>query len=237
MRSVTGLVVLFAVSACGDVLSPSADNPGGAGAGASDPTCADQVQNGGESDVDCGGDACAPCALGRACVTAADCRSGNCTGGHCAAGSAGCAAVDVDNPSCHDCTLNGGESDIDCGGDACGPCASGLVCRGDADCQSSSCQGGHCATGKRSCETVDPANPSCGDCVKNGGETDVDCGGDACAPCSYGLHCVSGGDCLSLVCASKSCQIGGHGAACRTGADCTTAQCRPGRCSTGLCCS
>ena len=36
------------------------------------------VLNGDETALDCGG-SCAPCALGKACLTAADCQSGACT--------------------------------------------------------------------------------------------------------------------------------------------------------------
>jgi hypothetical protein len=46
-------------------------------------TCSDQVQNGAETDVDCGGPTCPKCAQGKKCSVASDCQSGICTGGIC----------------------------------------------------------------------------------------------------------------------------------------------------------
>ncbi len=55
-----------------------------AGAGGSGPACDDGVQNGGESDVDCGGAMCGPtCATGKKCKAAADCLGGGCASGVC----------------------------------------------------------------------------------------------------------------------------------------------------------
>ena len=107
---------------------------GAGGAPFSQPTCADGVQNGLETDVDCGGDACPPCQLGRACNDGADCVSGTCTGGHCAPTSIMCEPVMAGSPSCGDCVKDGMETDVDCGGDACPPCALAHACAIDADC-------------------------------------------------------------------------------------------------------
>src|SRR5204863_357501 len=109
--------------------------------------------------VDCGGSCAAKCATGKTCGVAGDCQSGVCTGGICQA------------PSCNDTVKNGTETDVD-GGGSCGPakkCGNGKACGVAGDCQSGVCSGGVC-----------PA-PSCNDMVKNGTETDVDCGG-SCAP-------------------------------------------------------
>lgn len=46
--------------------------------------CVDRVQNGSESDVDCGGTACALCDVGAACIDDTDCNSGYCLLGTCA---------------------------------------------------------------------------------------------------------------------------------------------------------
>ncbi len=63
---------------------------------ASDATsCSDRVQNHDESDVDCGGKACAPCVTGQSCVVPNDCSSGVCHAESCAA------------PSCDDGVKNG----------------------------------------------------------------------------------------------------------------------------------
>ncbi len=71
---------------------------------------------------------------------------------------------------------------------ACGytPCVS------PSDCQSGVCQLGICQPS------------SCADGAKNGGESDVDCGG-VCAGCGGGLTCLFDGDCQSGVCSSGQC--------------------------------
>jgi hypothetical protein len=46
------------------------------------PTCNDGVQNGNETDIDCGGGSCAPCQNGRHCLVGGDCISGNCNSSH-----------------------------------------------------------------------------------------------------------------------------------------------------------
>ena len=53
------------------------------------PQCNDGVQNGNETDVDCGGSDCAgtnKCAIGEGCVVNNDCQPGFCTGGICSCG-------------------------------------------------------------------------------------------------------------------------------------------------------
>jgi hypothetical protein len=42
------------------------------------PTCTDGVKNDGESDVDCGGPHCPPCAVGKTCIEHTDCASAGC---------------------------------------------------------------------------------------------------------------------------------------------------------------
>ena len=64
-------------------------------------TCSDGVKNGSESDVDCGGGACARCATGKSCGSRTDCASALCSGGACQA----CAVAadcgnDVDGSMC-----------------------------------------------------------------------------------------------------------------------------------------
>jgi hypothetical protein len=48
------------------------------------PTCTDGLQNGNETDIDCGGP-CAKCAIGDGCSVGADCQSGLCSAGICQA--------------------------------------------------------------------------------------------------------------------------------------------------------
>lgn len=46
-------------------------------------TCVDGVQNGAETDIDCGGGKCGGCDIGRACTEGTDCLSGFCDGTAC----------------------------------------------------------------------------------------------------------------------------------------------------------
>ena len=77
-------------------------------------TCGDSVQNGEETDVDCGG-ACEPCADGAACLGAADCQSAMCINNICAV------------PTCTDTVKNGSEVNVDCGGADCSGCLDGRL--------------------------------------------------------------------------------------------------------------
>ncbi len=54
-------------------------------------------------------------------------------------------------------------------------------------------------------DSSSPANPSCNDSIKNGTETDVDCGGN-CAPCQTGKECSTNYDCESFICTEGVCQ-------------------------------
>ncbi len=42
--------------------------------------------------------------------------------------------------------------------------------------------------------------PSCSDGIRDGLETDVDCGGPACPRCALGKYCATNTDCSSGVC-------------------------------------
>lgn len=181
-------------------------------------SCDDKKQDQGEQGVDCGGpckacdgapctagtecksDACAAgmcgpsagktcgvglpnaCELTEACGQDKDCKSIVCTGGKCVAVT----------PDVHtDGRVNGGETDVDCGG-PCVPCADNLKCIVSSDCQSNVCKGKLCKP------------PTCGDGTKNGLESDKDCGGP-CPPCNESKTCFAAGDCLSGVCAGGAC--------------------------------
>ena len=91
------------------------------------PRCDDQIRNGSETDVDCGG-SCPPCAMGRLCDSGADCESGNCGGGRCAP------------RPCENGLQDGAESDVDCGGGTCRPCAGGRQCLAGPDCANGNCE-------------------------------------------------------------------------------------------------
>jgi hypothetical protein len=150
------------------------------------PTCTDMVQNGTETDQDCGG-SCATampamkCATGLKCMAPGDCVSGDCTGNVC-------------QPSCMDAVKNQDETDIDCGGVKCSKCTPGKACLMPADCNSGVCTGNMCQSS------------TCMDMVQNQGESDVDCGGGNCAGCPAGGSCMMNSDCASNVCkVNKTC--------------------------------
>ena len=81
-----------------------------------------------------------------------------------------------------------GETGVDCGGD-CPPCQDGGNCTRGGDCRS-----GFCNT-NLTCEVT-----SCTNNLKDGYETDVDCGGPTCPKCAAGLRCTAAGDCESDNC-------------------------------------
>jgi hypothetical protein len=54
---------------------------------------------------------------------------------------------------------------------------------------------------------VPPLPASCMDTAKNGTETDVDCGGMDCAPCSTGQACLGWHDCGGGICNAGQCEI------------------------------
>ena len=95
-------------------------------------------------------------------------------------------------PTCEDATLNGDETDMDCGG-SCVPCPRGKGCETDEDCAT------HVCSAEGLCQP-----PRCDDNVLNGHESDVDCGGP-CSPCPVGDACSDGHDCESRVCADDVC--------------------------------
>ncbi|MFO0617547.1 MAG: proprotein convertase P-domain-containing protein [Polyangiaceae bacterium] len=187
-------------------------------------SCSDTVQNGNETDTDCGG-SCGGCANGDACVVNGDCLSNLCAGNVCTP------------TGCSNGVKDGSETDIDCGGGICPACAPPKACLIGADCTENVCTGNVCQ------------NASCTDLVKNGTETDADCGGTCPIDCATGQGCSSGADCQTGVCLGNVCQAATcfdsvtNGA--ETDTDCggpTCADCVPGKaclsgndCTTGVC--
>jgi hypothetical protein len=151
-------------------------------------SCRDQLTNGDETDIDCGGTICPACGADQRCRVQADCREGVCTNGVCRV------------PTCKDGVKNGTETDVDCG-DVCAGCQTGKKCSTASDCQAQVCTNGVCQAS------------SCGDQIANGSETDTDCGGAGCAKCQDGKKCLSETDCASGVCASDA--DGGGSQSCR----------------------
>jgi hypothetical protein len=79
--------------------------------------------------------------------------------------------------------------------------------------------------------------PTCTDRIKNGSETDTDCGG-SCPKCQVGLACVLPGDCANGVCTGGFCQPAGCGDnilnGTETALDCGGKNCAP--CTDGKAC-
>ena len=155
------------------------NNPSAPALGPSD--CGDGVKNGLETDVDCGGPACAPCSANQACAQGSDCSSRVCANAIC------------QPASCSDAVQNGSETDIDCGGATCAPCNIAKACNAPSDCASNSCIGNVCVGG------------NCADGQKNGDETDIDCGG-SCPRCAAGAVCANENDCQTANCSGSRCK-------------------------------
>ncbi len=200
------------------------------------PTCVDGWADGSETDVDCGGPTCSPCSNGLKCKNASDCGSGVCGGfAHCVAcvqdadcksPSEVCVAGACAAPGCANGMKDGSETDVDCGGGACPACAVGGSCSSGADCDSGACDGGgicvacnvdlDCKDATKVCSAhACVQGPTCGDGIKNGAESDVDCGGPMCVACSIGAACGSGSDCASGACGGAASCV-----ACNVDADC-----------------
>jgi hypothetical protein len=104
-----------------------------------------------------------------------------------------CSGQICQDATCNDSTQNGGESDVDCGGQtSCQRCAIGQKCSGGGDCTTGYCAGGFCSQ-------------TCGNGVRDGTETDTDCGGPACPRCGDGRRCAIDADCLADHCQSGTC--------------------------------
>lgn len=150
--------------------SPGGTNGGDGDGDSPGDHCENREIDADETDTDCGGQDCDPCAIGRDCEADIDCVNNSCTMGICRA------------PSCTDGEKNANETDNDCGGDDCPACGTGRTCELNTDCQSLNCDGGVCAAA------------TCTDRITNGSESDIDCGGD-CDPCDSGRGCVVDDDC------------------------------------------
>jgi hypothetical protein len=152
--------------------------------------CGDGVQDGVETDLDCGGASCSACDIGRSCIADTDCSSGNCTNGVC---------VRALPFTCSDGFYNGDETlHIDCGG-SCLACTTEM-CSADSDCAS-----GMCDTVASAC--LPPI--TCYDGIKDGDEPSVDCGG-SCDPffqCTQGQACATAADCVGRACAGETDEI------------------------------
>ena len=175
--------------------------------------CNDGIKDDGETDVDCGGGVCKACQLGQGCIFDTDCQSQSCMSNRCT------------NPTLNTCTdgvIDGGESDVDCGGKQCPTCGVGRHCFTNLDCASGFCAQGFCQIQTSSCTNG----------IQDGFETDIDCGGGQCPACAIGRRCVSPKDCQSFNCMQGIC---GNANSCfdgvrngfETDVDCGGGQCAP----------
>jgi hypothetical protein len=79
------------------------------------------------------------------------------------------------------------------------------------------------------------APAACGDTIKNGEESDIDCGGSQCSRCAVGKSCMNPSDCVGDTCVSGKCQpscTDGAESAGETDIDCggtTCAKCTIGK--------
>lgn len=149
------------------------------------PACDDNVENGDETDIDCGNSCGAnTCEVGEGCDDDTDCVEMVCELTVCSA------------PDCFDGVQNGIETGVDCGdnvGPGCPLCDGGEGCISDADCVS-----GVCDEMAGTCQ-----DPTCMDGVQNQDETDEDCGNSCGATCVVGEICDDNADCVT-----GSCSIG-----------------------------
>ncbi|MGC4070716.1 MAG: hypothetical protein QM784_39800 [Polyangiaceae bacterium] len=90
------------------------------------PSCTDKAQNGTETDTDCGGSCTTKCAAGQSCSVTSDCAQ--------TIANTLCTNKICTPPGCTDKIKSGQETDVDCGGPQCTPCALDKTCKVDSDC-------------------------------------------------------------------------------------------------------
>ncbi|MCL2325593.1 MAG: lamin tail domain-containing protein [Proteobacteria bacterium] len=142
---------------------------------------------------------------GKSCVINLDCDDGSvCLDGKC---------VEKNPAHCSNGVLDKGEADVDCGGVCPAKCGVGKSCSLATDCATNNCQSGKCAAmpceddtvcGIGKCDVDLGYCYACSDGIKNGDETDVDCGG-SCGRCALNMVCKSNADCESENCDGGRC--------------------------------
>jgi hypothetical protein len=209
------------------------------------PTCNDQVQNGNETDKDCGGGsfngaaACPACAVGQKCNTAGDCASGKCSSNVCVLKAAGDA-----------CTAN-----AQCGSGVCGVNGVGFCCGSACTTGDPTCGATACAAGTGAC-VYPAATTSCGAASCSNGQLTTastcngsgTCNAGTTSACPGGVKCASATACLAACSGDTDCQSsstycsggtcvakGAAGAVCSGANQCTSGIC--GTTGSGHCCS
>jgi hypothetical protein len=115
------------------------------------PQCNDQIHNGDETDVDCGGTCAARCSIGDSCHATGDCDEANCIRGTCTA------------LPCNNGIHDGAETDIDCGGPECRKCSGARICNVDTDCFSGDCLADRTCSSLRTMSFADGVSYPSGD--------------------------------------------------------------------------
>ncbi len=204
--------------------------------------CKDGRISGDESDRDCGGDDCKKCALFQLCDRPRDCQSGHCARYPGLGPEPRCAECTADrhcgNAVKPRCFTGGDEPGL---GGVCTQCTTDdhcldaarpfcrlgdcVQCRDELDCPPGQlCEGGRCVS-----------EPSCSNSIRDGDETDIDCGGPTCSQrCRERSACTVDGDCASNRCiASNQCfnQSAPCCQPCFNGNDCASGSCLLG----GIC--
>ncbi len=173
--------------------------------------CTDGVENGAETDIDCGGPVCANCLVGQDCMSADDCQSGVCSG-------ALCVSCDTDT----DCAAGKfcGTTDVGTFG-VCSPIqAIGSTCSLPSQCASGYCVDGFCCNSAcgGACQACSESQKVVGtngicDTVLFGYDPGNECAEGACdgeGACKKhdGVPCVAHGECLSDNCSGGVCCTG-----------------------------
>jgi hypothetical protein len=91
--------------------------------------------------------------------------------------------------------VNSGTACAENGGSVCNNAGACVKCITNADCTvaGETCQNGNCNP------------PGCANAMKDGNETDLDCGGPDCNPCGNGQTCAMDSDCMSNHCVAGTC--------------------------------
>jgi hypothetical protein len=234
---------------CGPACAECADDQG-CRAGACVHHCEDGRLNFDETDEDCGG-SCPPCFLFKRCRQDADCRTGVCADG--GEGFKQCVECRVDGqctadplrPHCVDHHCSVCATDAHCLNPERPHCAGGVCkCTSDADCPRP--EAPFCEASSGTCHFCATANG-----LRDGDESDVDCGGPRCRKCANGQRCRADRDCQSGFCTAagvcrtrSACDDGLHNGR-ETDVDCGGPDCpkcrvpqrcvRDGDCRTGHC--
>lgn len=161
-------------------------------------SCSDNIQNGSETGIDCGG-ACPTLCIGTACTNDAQCKSAHCADGVCC--DNGCTTT------CKACNVPGNEG-------VCTTLSAGLqdigVCTGTSVCDGTS--------GGASCDNLSGKRKNGDPCVANSDCFNSTCSAGLCR-LPIGQPCSDDVQCRSLHCANNVC------AACVNNSDCSTAEC------------